>query len=106
MVITLPSSVISVIDSMGGKVPNVSILNMYSWNYVLVVAFSGSLYWALEAMWPIAVRSADTDCSGELYLIEGHEPQGGMVAEVVEQGKGVTDPGSEKKGLKVPSSSG
>ena len=94
------------IDSMGGKVPNVSILNMYSWNYVLVVAFSGSLYWALEAMWPIAVRSDDTDGSGELYLIEGHEPQGGMVAEVVEQGKGVTDPGSEKKGLKVPSSSG
>ena len=93
------------IDSMGGKVPNVSILNMYSWNYVLVVAFSGSLYWALEAMWPIAVRSDDTDGSGELYLIEGHEPQGGMVAEVVEQGKGVTDPGSEKKGLKVPSSS-
>jgi NCS1 family nucleobase:cation symporter-1 len=93
------------IDSMGGKVPNVSILNMYSWNYVLVVAFSGSLYWALEAMWPIAVRSDDTDGSGELYLIEGHEPQGGMVAEVVEQGKWVTDPGSEKKGLKVPSSS-
>jgi NCS1 family nucleobase:cation symporter-1 len=93
------------IDSMGGKVPNVSILNMYSWNYVLVVAFSGSLYWALEAMWPIAVRSDDTDGSGELYLIEGHEPQGGMVAEVVEQGKGETDPGSEKKGLKVPSSS-
>ncbi|KAM0696041.1 hypothetical protein Q7P36_004524 [Cladosporium allicinum] len=94
------------IDSMGGKVPNVSILNMYSWNYVLVVAFSGSLYWALEAMWPIAVRSDDTDGSGELYLIEGYEPQGGMVAEVVEQGRGKTDPGSEKKGLETPSSSG
>ena len=94
------------IDSMGGKVPNVSILNMYSWNYVLVVAFSGSLYWALEAMWPIAVRSDDTDGSGELYLIEGYEPQGGMVAEVVELGRGKTDPGSEKKGLETPSSSG
>jgi NCS1 family nucleobase:cation symporter-1 len=93
------------IDSMGGKVPNVSILNMYSWNYVLVVAFSGVLYWALEAIWPITVRSDETDSSGELYLIEGYEPQGSAVAEIVEQGRENTDHGSEKKGLEMPSSS-
>jgi NCS1 family nucleobase:cation symporter-1 len=85
-------------------VPNVSILNMYSWNYVLVVAFSGVLYWALEAIWPIVVRSDDADGSGELYLIEGYEPQ--VVAEVVEQGRGKVDPESEKKGPVTPSSSG
>jgi NCS1 family nucleobase:cation symporter-1 len=93
------------IDSMGVKVPNVSILNMYSWNYVLVVAFSGVLYWALEAIWPIVVRSDDTDGSGELYLIEGYEPQGRVDADVVEQGRKKVDSGSEKKGLGVASSS-
>jgi NCS1 family nucleobase:cation symporter-1 len=92
-------------DSMGGKVPNVSILNMYSWNYVLIVVFSGVLYWALEAIWPVTVRPDDSDDSGELYLIEGFEPHGGMVAEVVEQGRGKVGSESEKKGRGMPSSS-
>jgi NCS1 family nucleobase:cation symporter-1 len=94
------------VDSMGGKVPNVSILNMYSWNYVLIVAFSGGLYWALEAMWPITVRPDDANDRGELYLIEGLEPQGDLAAEIIEQGRGKVDPESEKKGLATPSSSG
>jgi NCS1 family nucleobase:cation symporter-1 len=93
------------VDSMGGKVPNVSILNMYSWNYVLIVVFSGVLYWALEAIWPVTVRPDDSDDSGELYLIEGFEPHGGIVAEVVEQGRGKVGSESEKKGRGMPSSS-
>ncbi|KAI5263823.1 hypothetical protein E4T47_08900 [Aureobasidium subglaciale] len=59
--------------SMGVKITNKPILNMYSWNYVLVVAFSGSIYWALTTIFPVPIETEDQDL-GKLYLIEGRDP--------------------------------
>lgn len=63
------------VNAMGVNVPNESILDLYSWNYVLVVAFSGSVYWTLGVMFPFPTHSDDFEDVGELYLIEGLEPQ-------------------------------
>ncbi|KAI5195833.1 hypothetical protein AUEXF2481DRAFT_65505 [Aureobasidium subglaciale EXF-2481] len=59
--------------SMGVKITNKPILNMYSWNYVLVVTFSGSIYWALTTIFPVPIETEDQDL-GKLYLIEGRDP--------------------------------
>jgi NCS1 family nucleobase:cation symporter-1 len=61
------------LHSMGVGITNKSILNMYSWNYVLVVAFSGLIYAALTAMFPIPIKTEDEDL-GKLYLIDGLDP--------------------------------
>ncbi|KAI5247666.1 hypothetical protein E4T42_05942 [Aureobasidium subglaciale] len=59
--------------SMGVEITNKPILNMYSWNYVLVVTFSGSIYWALTTIFPVPIETEDQDL-GKLYLIEGRDP--------------------------------
>jgi NCS1 family nucleobase:cation symporter-1 len=84
------------VNSMGVNVPNASILDMYSWNYVLVVAFSGTLYWILGAIWPFPVDSGDADDAGALYLIEGVEPSGLVTADDAELGGKGSSPESEK----------
>lgn len=56
--------------SMGVPISNKGMINMYSWNYVLVVTFSGLLYLGLTTISPIPVRADDEDL-GKLYLIEG-----------------------------------
>ncbi|KAI5247876.1 hypothetical protein E4T43_01696 [Aureobasidium subglaciale] len=70
--------------SMGVKITNKPILNMYSWNYVLVVAFSGSIYWALTTIFPVPIETEDQDL-GKLYLIEGRDPFDTATAEEKEQ---------------------
>jgi NCS1 family nucleobase:cation symporter-1 len=62
------------LQSMGVKITNKGILNLYSWNYVLVVAFSGLIYWGLTTISPIPVRTDDEDL-GKLYLIDGIDPE-------------------------------
>jgi NCS1 family nucleobase:cation symporter-1 len=87
------------LNSMGVTITNQSILNMYSWNYVLVVAFSGSIYWALGAIWPFPVHSDGAYDTGALYLIEGLEPEGLMTSDLVEKGEKRGTPESEKTTL-------
>ncbi|KAH8805015.1 NCS1 nucleoside transporter [Xylogone sp. PMI_703] len=53
-----------------GSVTNKGILNLYSWNYVLVVTFSALIYWALTTLSPIPVKTDDEDL-GKLYLVDG-----------------------------------
>ncbi|OQV10362.1 hypothetical protein CLAIMM_14376 [Cladophialophora immunda] len=61
--------------SMGVPVHNRGILNMYSWNYVLVVVFSGLVYFICTTLSPIPVRPADGEEDyGKLYLVDGLEP--------------------------------
>jgi NCS1 family nucleobase:cation symporter-1 len=60
--------------SMGVKITNKGVLNMYSWNYVLVVVFSGLIYAALTKISPIPVKTDDEDL-GKLYLIDGIDPE-------------------------------
>jgi len=87
------------VSSMGVDVRNESILDMYSWNYVLVVAFSGTLYWVLGAIWPFPVDSGDGDDVGAIYLIEGFEPSelvNSDTAELGQEGGKGTGAGSEK----------
>jgi NCS1 family nucleobase:cation symporter-1 len=76
------------VSSMGVSVHNESILDLYSWNYVLVVAFSGTLYWVLGAIWPFPVDSGDVDDVGVINLIEGLEPSGLVASDAVELGQG------------------
>jgi NCS1 family nucleobase:cation symporter-1 len=59
--------------SMGVPIPNRGILNMYSWNYVLVVVFSGLVYFICTTLSPVPVRTEEEDY-GKLYLIDGLEP--------------------------------
>lgn len=97
------------VNSMGVRITNESILNMYSWNYVLVVGFSGCIYWALGAIWPFPIHSDDVDDVGALYLIEGLEPQEPVTPDVIEKGEKSDDFGSEKATLQssaVPHGSG
>ncbi|KAJ6093444.1 hypothetical protein N7486_008733 [Penicillium sp. IBT 16267x] len=56
--------------SMGVPIHDKGILNMYSWNYVLVVVFSGLMYLALTTISPIPVQTDDEDL-GKLYLMDG-----------------------------------
>jgi NCS1 family nucleobase:cation symporter-1 len=58
------------LNSMGVPIHNKGILNMYSWNYVLVVVFSGLIYLACTTISPIPVRTDDEDL-GKLYLVSG-----------------------------------
>ncbi|KAL6247592.1 hypothetical protein RBB50_005938 [Rhinocladiella similis] len=58
------------LQAMGVKVTNKGILNMYSWNYVLVVVFSGLIYLILTTVSPVPVRTEDEDL-GKLYLVDG-----------------------------------
>jgi len=67
--------------SMGVPIPNRGILNMYSWNYVLVVVFSGLLYGTLCKIFPFPVRTDEEDF-GKLYLIEGQEPEDSLAREM------------------------
>lgn len=60
--------------SMGVKITNKGILNLYSWNYVLVVTFSGLIYLGLTTAFPVPVRTDDEDL-GKLYLIDGIDPE-------------------------------
>lgn len=60
--------------SMGVPIHNRGILNMYSWNYVLVVVFSSLVYFICTSLSPVPVRTDDEDY-GKLYLIEGLEPE-------------------------------
>ena len=62
------------LQTMGVRITNKGILNLYSWNYVLVVAFSALLYWGLTTLSPIPVRTDDEDL-GKLYLIDGLDPE-------------------------------
>ncbi|GAB7333546.1 hypothetical protein MBLNU13_g05122t1 [Cladosporium sp. NU13] len=75
------------VNPMGVNVCNESILDMYSWNYVLVVAFSGTLYWALGTIWPFPVDSGDADDAGAIDLIEGIEPSGVVASDVADLGE-------------------
>jgi NCS1 family nucleobase:cation symporter-1 len=59
--------------TMGVTINNKGILNLYSWNYVLVVTFSALIYWALTTIWPIPVRTDEEDL-GRLYLTDGLDP--------------------------------
>ncbi len=62
------------LHSMGVPIRNRGILNMYSWNYVLVVTFSGFVYFLCTTLSPVPVRTDDEDY-GKLYLIDGLEPE-------------------------------
>ena len=62
------------ISSMGVKITNKGILNLYSWNYVLVVAISGLFYYLFTTISPIPVKTDDEDL-GKLYLVDGLEPK-------------------------------
>jgi NCS1 family nucleobase:cation symporter-1 len=88
------------VNSMGVNVRSESILDMYSWNYVLVVAFSATLYWVLGAIWPFPVDSGDADDVGAVYLIEGIEPSGIVASDVADLGEKGSRPESEKTALK------
>lgn len=70
--VALPPLLPGMLHSMGVTIINKPILNMYSWNYVLVVTFSGFLYWVLTTFSPVPVHLEGEDY-GELYLIEGTE---------------------------------
>lgn len=83
------------LNSMGVEVTNESILDMYSWNYVLVVTFSAFVYWTLTTMFPIPVRSQEEDI-GKLYLIEGQDPHEDMSSDPEAQGEKSADLESEK----------
>jgi NCS1 family nucleobase:cation symporter-1 len=61
------------LQSMGVRITNKGILNLYSWNYVLVVCFSGMIYAACCMISPIPVTTEDEDL-GKMYLIEGTDP--------------------------------
>jgi NCS1 family nucleobase:cation symporter-1 len=87
------------VNSMGVIVRNESILDLYSWNYVLVVAFSGTLYWVLGATWPFSVDSGGVDDVGAIYLIEGIEPAGVVASEVADLEEKGSRPESEKTAL-------
>ncbi|KAI1625035.1 NCS1 nucleoside transporter [Exophiala viscosa] len=65
------------LHSMGVPIHNKGILNMYSWNYVLVVVFSGLIYFICTTISPIPVQTDEEDY-GKLYLIEGSEPVNGV----------------------------
>jgi NCS1 family nucleobase:cation symporter-1 len=87
------------VSSMGVSVRNESVLDMYSWNYVLVVAFSGTLYWILGAIWPFPVESGDANDIGAIYRIEGVEPSGVVALDVAELGEKGSRRDSEKTAL-------
>lgn len=61
------------LNAMGVKITNKGILNLYSWNYVLVVTFSALIYLGLTMLSPIPVKTDDEDL-GKLYLIDGLDP--------------------------------
>lgn len=61
------------LHSMGVPISNKGILGFYSWNYVLVVVFSGLLYLALTTISPIPV-GRDTEDLGKLYVVDGLDP--------------------------------
>jgi NCS1 family nucleobase:cation symporter-1 len=61
--------------SMGVPIHNRSILNMYSWNYVLVIVFSGLLYLLFTLISPVPVRTDHEDL-GKLYLMSRDEIDG------------------------------
>lgn len=60
--------------SMGVPIHNRGILNMYSRNYVLVVVFSGLLYFIYTTLSPVPVSTDDADY-GKLHLIDELEPE-------------------------------
>jgi len=62
------------VQGMGVRITNRESLNLYSWNYVLVVAFSGLLYFVFVMISPVPVRTDDEDL-GKLYLIDGLDPE-------------------------------
>ncbi|KAK5453505.1 hypothetical protein LTS15_006690 [Exophiala xenobiotica] len=92
------------VQTMGVKVTNKGILNLYSWNYVLVVTFSALIYAGLTAISPVPVKTDDEDF-GKLYLIDGLDAEG--VAQGVEakeerlhnNNEDGSRRGSEKKGF-------
>jgi NCS1 family nucleobase:cation symporter-1 len=88
------------VQGMGVKITNKGILNLYSWNYVLVVVFSGLLYYTFTTISPVPVRIDDEDL-GKLYLINGLEPE--ITNGLPSSYEGNTDQGSEseKRDLKV-----
>ncbi|OCT48914.1 Allantoin permease [Cladophialophora carrionii] len=91
------------LQTMGVRITNKGILNLYSWNYVLVVTFSGLLYVALTTAFPVPVRTNDEDL-GKLYLIDGLDPEitTGMPPSGGDEGRVENDgdnSGSEKKGF-------
>lgn len=92
------------VQGMGVRITNKGILNLYSWNYVLVVAFSGLLYFVFVMISPVPVRTDDEDL-GKLYLIDGLDPE--VVTGVSSRFEGKTDEGSdiEKKNYRSESSS-
>jgi nucleobase:cation symporter-1, NCS1 family len=57
------------LKSMGVNITNKGVLNLYSWNYVLVVVFSGLLYVALTTAFPVPIRT-DSEDLGKLYLVD------------------------------------
>jgi NCS1 family nucleobase:cation symporter-1 len=61
------------LKSMGVNITNKGILNMYSWNYVLVVTFSGLLYLALTTAFPVPLTTNSEDL-GKQYVIDGLDP--------------------------------
>jgi nucleobase:cation symporter-1, NCS1 family len=84
---------------MGVKITNKGIINLYSWNYVLVVVFSGLLYFVFTIISPVPVRTDDEDL-GKLYLIDGLEPE--VTNGVASGDEGNMEEGneSEKNGFK------
>ncbi|KAH8760886.1 NCS1 nucleoside transporter [Hyaloscypha finlandica] len=92
------------LQGMGVRIINKGILNLYSWNYVLVVTFSGLLYVVFAMISPVPVRTDDEDL-GKLYLIDGLDPE--VVTGVSSRFEGKADEGSdiEKKNYRSESSS-
>lgn len=91
------------LQSMGVKITNKGILNLYSWNYVLVVTFSGLLYVGLTTAFPVPVRTDDEDL-GKLYVIDGLDPEisSGARSDSGDKGsinKNLSSTESEKKGF-------
>ncbi|OQV08884.1 hypothetical protein CLAIMM_13097 [Cladophialophora immunda] len=83
------------LQTMGVNITNKGILNLYSWNYVLVVTFSALLYLALTTVSPVPVKTNDEDL-GKLYLIDGLDPE--LTTGMLPRGGGGDDVQSEKDG--------
>lgn len=87
------------VQGMDVKIKNEGILNLYSWNYLLVVAFSGLLYFAFTTISPVPVETDDENL-GKLYLIDGLDLE--VMKGISSSYEGNTDEGSEseKRGFK------
>ena len=62
-------------------------------------AFSGTLDWVLEAIWPLPVESNDAEDIGAIYLIEGLERSGAVASDGADLGEKGSRPESEKTAL-------